>query len=96
MRFRIRFTGSIAGSALEMAQAFEGGWMIRSLGEFLEREAGHVMIGLGLIMIGYALWRAGMPKSEDLTPFALGLIARSMIGSSKPKQDGNGKSSEAA
>ena len=70
--------------------------MFRSLGEFLEREAGHVLIGLGLILIGWALWRAGMPKSEDLTPFALGLIARSMIGSAKPKQVADGKNPEAA
>ncbi len=62
--------------------------MFRVLGEFLEREAGHVLIGLGLIVIGYALWRAGMPKSEDLTPFALGLIARSMIGGGRSKQPG--------
>ena len=69
--------------------------MYRSFGEFLEREAGHVTIGFGLILIGYGLWKAGMPKSEDLTPFALGLIARSMIGS-KPKQVGDGKNAEAA
>ena len=70
--------------------------MFRSLGEFLEREAGHVLVGLGLILIGFALWKAGMPKSEDLTPFALGLIARSMIGGARTKQVADGKNPETA
>jgi hypothetical protein len=83
MRVRIRVT-------------FKGGLMFGSLGEFLEREAGHVLIGFGLILVGFALWKAGMPKSEDLTPFALGLIARSMIGAGKTKQVADGKNPEAA
>ena len=70
--------------------------MFKGIGDFLEREAGHVVVGLSLIIIGYGLWKAGMPKSEDLTPFALGLIARSMIGAGKAKQAGDDKRPEAA
>lgn len=58
--------------------------MLSAIAEFIEREAGHVFVGLVIIGVGYMLWRAGMPKAEDLTPFALGLIARSMIGVAKP------------
>jgi hypothetical protein len=53
------------------------------LAEFIEREAGHVVVGLFLILIGAVLWRVGVPKAEDLVPFALGVIARSMIGERK-------------
>ena len=70
--------------------------MFKSIGDFLEREAGHVVIGLALIVIGYALWRSGMPKSEDLTPFALGVIARSMIGIGRTRQAADDKHPEAA
>jgi hypothetical protein len=48
--------------------------------EFLEREAGHVMISLVLIAVGAALWTLKVPKAEDLIPFALGVLARSMVG----------------
>jgi hypothetical protein len=48
--------------------------------EFLEREAGHVLVGLLLIVVGAALWHFNVPKGEDLVPFALGVIARSMVG----------------
>jgi hypothetical protein len=48
--------------------------------EFLEREAGHVLVGLLLIGVGAVLWHFQVPKGEDLVPFALGVIARSMVG----------------
>jgi hypothetical protein len=57
------------------------------LAEFIEREAGHVVVGLLLIFTGAVLWKAGVPKAEDLVPFALGVIARSMIGERKAKPD---------
>jgi hypothetical protein len=47
---------------------------------FLEREAGHVVISLTLIAVGAILWKVGVPKGEDLIPFALGVLGRSMIG----------------
>jgi hypothetical protein len=48
--------------------------------EFVEREAGHVVVSLILIAIGAALWVLKVPKGEDLIPFALGVLGRSMIG----------------
>lgn len=48
--------------------------------EFLEREAGHVVVSLILIALGAGLWLVKVPKGEDLIPFALGVLARSMIG----------------
>lgn len=53
---------------------------MKSWAEFIEREAGHVTTGLLLILVGAILVKSGIPKSEDLIPFALGIIARSMIG----------------
>ena len=47
---------------------------------FLEREAGHVVVSLILIALGAGLWFLKVPKGEDLIPFALGVLARSMIG----------------
>ena len=48
--------------------------------EFLEREAGHVVVCLILIVMGAGLWMLKVPKGEDLIPFALGVLGRSMIG----------------
>jgi F0F1-type ATP synthase assembly protein I len=56
------------------------------LASFLEREAGHVVVSLLLIFIGAALWYVKVPKAEDLIPFATGVLARSMIGSSSKQQ----------
>lgn len=54
------------------------------IGDFIEREAGHIVVSLALIGIGAGLWFLGVPKGEDLIPFATGVLARSMIGT-KPK-----------
>jgi hypothetical protein len=59
---------------------------MKLLAEFLEREAGHVLIGLLLILCGAILVLIHIPKSEDLIPFALGVIARSMVGGEEPKR----------
>ena len=48
--------------------------------QFLEREAGHVVVSLILIALGAGLWLLKVPKGEDLIPFATGVLARSMIG----------------
>ncbi|HZV06207.1 MAG TPA: hypothetical protein VE999_14105 [Gemmataceae bacterium] len=52
--------------------------------EFIEREAGHVTVSLVLIALGAVLWLLKVPKGEDLIPFALGVLGRSMIG--KPNE----------
>ncbi len=61
---------------------------MRGLGiaDFLEREAGHIVVSFALIGVGAGLWFLKVPKGEDLIPFATGVLARSMIGS-KSKQD---------
>lgn len=46
----------------------------------LEREAGHIVVSLVLIILGAVLWYFKVPKGEDLVPFATGVLARSMIG----------------
>ena len=46
----------------------------------VEREAGHVVVSLLLIAIGAGLWILKVPKGEDLIPFALGVLGRSMVG----------------
>ena len=51
-----------------------------SRADFLEREAGHVVVSLILIVLGAGLWLLKIPKGEDLIPFATGVLARSMIG----------------
>lgn len=48
--------------------------------DFLEREAGHVVVSLILVAMGAGLWMLRVPKGEDLIPFALGVLGRSMIG----------------
>ena len=48
--------------------------------DFLEREAGHVVVCLILIVMGAGLWMFKVPKGEDLIPFALGVLGRSMVG----------------
>jgi hypothetical protein len=48
--------------------------------DFMEREAGHVVVSLTLIAFGAVLWLLKVPKGEDLIPFALGVLGRSMIG----------------
>jgi len=48
------------------------------INEMLERESGHILVGFALLVAGAILWKVGIPKSEDLIPFALGVIGRSM------------------
>jgi len=53
---------------------------MQRLCEAMEREAGHVLVSLILIAMGAALWFLKVPKGEDLIPFALGVLGRSMVG----------------
>jgi hypothetical protein len=55
--------------------------------DFLEREAGHVVVCLILIAMGAGLWMLKVPKGEDLIPFALGVLGRSMIGRKPNPED---------
>ena len=48
--------------------------------DFIEREAGHILVSLVLIALGAGLWLLKVPKGEDLIPFATGVLARSMVG----------------
>lgn len=48
--------------------------------ELLERQGGHIAVGVILIFVGALLHKLGVPKAEDVLPFALGVIARSMVG----------------
>jgi len=54
--------------------------MLQQIATFVEREAGHVVVSLLLIAIGAGLYFLKVPKAEDLIPFALGVLGRSMIG----------------
>ena len=54
--------------------------MLNGMAALVEREAGHVAVSLFLIAAGAILWKLGVPKGEDLIPFALGVLGRSMIG----------------
>ncbi len=38
------------------------------------------MVSLLLIAMGAGLWMLKVPKGEDLIPFALGVLGRSMVG----------------
>jgi hypothetical protein len=57
------------------------GWI-----DALERQAGHIMVGLLLMILGAALYHAGVPKAEDVLPFALGVIARSMTAAAETER----------
>jgi hypothetical protein len=57
------------------------------IAEFLEREAGHVVVSLILIAVGAGLWMWKVPKGEDLIPFALGVLGRSMVGGQEGSHD---------
>ena len=45
----------------------------------LERQSGHILVSLVLLVLGAALWKLGVPKAEEILPFTLGVLARSMM-----------------
>jgi hypothetical protein len=45
----------------------------------LERQAGHILVSLVLLVLGAVLWKLGVPKAEEILPFTLGVLARSMM-----------------
>lgn len=55
--------------------------------DFMEREAGHVTVSLVLIVLGAGLYLLKVPKGEDLIPFALGVLGRSMVGRKNAPED---------
>ena len=46
--------------------------------EFLEREAGHVLVSIILLLIAVLLWPANLPGRDLLAGTALGCLSRSM------------------
>lgn len=48
--------------------------------QWLEREGGHIIIGVLLICISIWMWTLGMSKYNDVIMFSLGVLSRSMIG----------------
>lgn len=53
-----------------------------SIAMILEREAGQIIIGLLLLLIGLAASALGYDADRTIVPFALGLLARSIHGQS--------------
>jgi hypothetical protein len=45
----------------------------------LERQSGHILVSLVLLVLGAILWKLGVPKAEEILPFTLGVLARSMM-----------------
>lgn len=50
------------------------------LAEFIERDGGHVATAMLLILLASVLYKLGVPNAEDIIPFALGTMGRSMMG----------------
>lgn len=46
--------------------------------DILERQAGHIVVSIVLMAVGAILWKLNVPKAEDVLPFAMGVLARSM------------------
>jgi hypothetical protein len=53
--------------------------MLGILADFLERPAGEVVVGFGLIALGSGLYVAKLPKSDDIVVAGLTLISRAMV-----------------
>jgi hypothetical protein len=58
--------------------------MLRTLADFMEREAGHVVISLLVLLAFTVLWKFGFPGAELMTGAAAGWLGRSMGSASKP------------
>jgi hypothetical protein len=52
--------------------------MLGSFSDFLEREAGHIVMSLLLVLIGAALLKLGINEGRDLIVFSMGVLSRSM------------------
>lgn len=46
--------------------------------DLLERQAGHILVGLALVAMSIPFHFLQVPKGDDLIPFGLGVMARSM------------------
>lgn len=56
--------------------------------ELFEREAGHILVGFTMMLLGAGFHALAAPKGEDVIVAGLTLVVRAMIG------HGNGKSKE--
>jgi F0F1-type ATP synthase assembly protein I len=55
-----------------MSKLYEG------LAGFIEREAGHVIVSLVLMVVGFVMWQYKFPKGEDIAMVALGYLGHAM------------------
>jgi hypothetical protein len=46
--------------------------------DLMERQAGHILMGLLLVVLSVPFHYLQVPKGDDLIPFGLGVMARSM------------------
>lgn len=46
--------------------------------DLLERQAGHIIVGLFIVCLASLFHFLSIPKADDLVPFGLGVMARSM------------------
>lgn len=51
----------------------------------LDTPSGHIVVCLVLILVGAALWKLGVPKSDDLIIGATGVLFGSMRGRGETK-----------
>ncbi|MDE2105696.1 MAG: hypothetical protein KGL39_51185 [Patescibacteria group bacterium] len=49
-----------------------------SLADFLEREAGHVVVSMAALAVACVMWKFGIPHAEGLAGAAGGWLGRSM------------------
>lgn len=62
--------------------------------EFLEREAGHIVVSIVLLLLGVVFMRLGLSAhGDELVIFAMGTLSRSMGTSIARGGDSNGKTS---
>ena len=58
--------------------------MLKALAEFIEREAGHIVLCVFMIVVvAPILLYCRVPKADDVLPFALGMLGRSMVGAAR-------------
>jgi len=55
---------------------------MRSFANFLEREAGYLIVSMLLLVVGAVFHKLQIPKADDLIIFSLGVMSRSMLGTS--------------
>ena len=49
--------------------------MVRTIAEFIERQAGHILVSIGLILTGLVAVYLKMERGNEIVAFALGVLA---------------------